>query len=681
MNRLRYLFTPIKVGNLTLKNRLIHTSMAPGPGYTQAGGKPGLRLLNYLEERARGGVALICTSVGFYPSDMPGEPHTAAYLEEHIPDLRKMVEVVHRHDALLAGQLLTIGHWRRNSSEPECMWGASERVFHKGLPPRQVMTEEDIQLFISQQVKSARILKKAGFDAVEILAGIGNPISHFMSKAANNRTNRYGGSIEKRCQFLVEDIQAIKKACGEDFPVLVRWSPVDYIPGGNDLEDAKQIVPILEKAGVAWLNCQVGWHESSVPLTTKMIPDGHWSFITAELKKVATVPLVTAYRYTDPLVMEQVIAEGRADLIGGARYLISDPEFPNKAKEGKLEDIRRCICCCRCLDDVVSKGMGLEFCSVNPRLGPELDTPLVPASKPKKVMVIGAGPAGLSAGLTAAMRGHKVTIYERGHRLGGCLRMSAVFNPMYERLTQYYKTRLSKTPNVKIMLNTTVDCDLVKTEKPESVIIAVGGVPIDLNVPGVNRDSVMRSHDFLELLNGHSPKKPGLVNKVMFNAGAIFMKYFYSAKLLKKMMAMKWPFGNRVAIIGGGLPGCDLALELGKHNRKLAVFEENRRVGYDIGASDRFHTLSKLKEYGVQMEPQTKVLAITGQGVHAVGGDKTGFIYEADTVAVTLGFQKNMDLANELQGLIAEIYTVGDCADPKRMADATKQGYQTAVRI
>ena len=265
--------------------------------------------------------------------------------------------------------------------------------------------------------------------------------------------------------------------------------------------------------------------------------------------------------------------------------------------------------------------------------------------------------------------------------MGGCLLMSAVFDPMYERLTDYYRTIVSKTPNIKVKLNTTVDYRLVKAEKPAAVIVAVGGVPLDINVPGVNGKNVVRSHDFLELLGGHPPQKSGLFNKIMFNAGAVFMKYFYSAGLLKKMMAMKWPFGKRVAIIGGGLPGCDLAVELGKHNRQLAIFEEGKRVGYDVGASDRFHTISQLREKGVQMEPLTKVLAITDKGVKAVRADKTEVMYEADSVAVTLGFRKNMDLVDELQGLVPEIYAIGDCVNPQRMADANKQGYRAAVKI
>jgi 2,4-dienoyl-CoA reductase (NADPH2) len=680
LSRLHHLFTPITVGNLTLKNRLIQTSMGLGPGYI-LDGKPTKRLTAFLEERARGGTSLICTSVGFYPNDILRDHCMAAYSYENIPDLCKVVKSVHRHGTLLVGQLLTIGHWKRDPHEPEYLWGASEVVFHKGVLPRSVMSKEDIRIFIAQQVESASILKAAGFDAVEILAGIGNPISHFLSKASNNRTDEYGGSLENRCRFLVEDIQAIKKVCGNDFPVLVRFSPVDYIPGGNDIEDAKLIVPILERAGVSWLNCQVGWHESAVPLTTKDIPDGYWSFITAELKKVATIPLVSTYRYTDPLVMERTIAEGRADIIGGARYLIADPQFANKAKEGRLAEIRKCICCCRCLDDVVGRLLGLEYCSVNPRLGPELDSPLEHAPKAKKVMIAGGGPAGLSAAVTAAKRGHDVTIYERGHRIGGCLALSAVFNPMYERFINYYKVQLKNTPNVKIRLNTTVTPQLVEIENPDALIIAVGGIPIDLNVPGVEKSHVVRSHEFLELINGKAPMKSGLLNKIMFNAGAIFLRYYYSPRLLKKFMSLKWPFGDRVAIIGGGLSGCDLGVELGEHRRKLAIFGEGKKIGFDIGASDRFHILSKLKNFSVQMEPQTKVMEITDKGVRALRVDETELIYEADTVAVTLGFQKNMNLANELKGKVSVLFAIGDCADPKRMPDANKRGYQAALQI
>lgn len=681
MTQFKHLFSPINVANLTLRNRLITTSMSPGLGYTTYEGKPTQRFLNYLEERARGGVALICQSVAFYPrQSIHPVPH--AFKEEHIPHLKQMAEVVHKHGALLVGQALSVHEWRRSEDEPEDHWGPSDIVMLKSMPKFRTMSKEDIKIFTAQVARCGTILKAAGWDAIEIIAGVGSTLSRFLSPATNNRTDEYGGSVENRCRFVVEVIQAVKKACGDDFPVLVRWSPVDFVKGGNEIEDAKKIAPILEAAGAAWHNCQVGWHESSVPLVTKDIPDGYWSWISAELKKVATIPVVTAYRQTDPVIMEKILAEGKADIIGGVRYNIADPEFPNKVREGRLEDVNKCICCCRCLDDVISGGKPLEYCSVNPRLGPELDKPLEPAPQPKKVMVVGSGPAGLAAALTAACRGHAVTLYERGPRIGGCLTLSAVFNPMYERLTRYYQAQLRKNPRITVKLNTTVTPELVETEKPDAVIVAVGGRPVELKVPGVNGSNVVRSHDFLELLNGKPPSKPGLLNKFMWYAAAIFLRYFYSPQLIRKLLRIKWPLGYRVAIIGGGLPGCELGRELLDKKRKLAIFEEGKKIGHDVGASERFLVVSKFKNSpDVQLEPLTKVIAITGKGVQARRADGTEFTYAADTVAITLGFEKNLDLAEQLKGKIAVLKVIGDCADPKRMADATKQGYRAALEI
>lgn len=684
MAKLAQLCSPINVGKLKLRNRMITTSMAPGLGYATPEGGPTQIWLNYLEERAAGKLALILQSVTFVKK-YPGEPESdmpAAYKEEHIPGLRLASEVVHKHGGLLAGQAIALHAWRKNEEDPLEQWGPSDVRLMKNSPPVREMTKDDIRVFTAQIAQCAKILKAAGWDAFEILSGVGSTLSRFMSPATNKRTDEYGGSVENRCRFTVECIQAVHEACGPDFPVLVRWSPVDFIEGGNEIEDAKKIAPILEKAGAAYHNLQVGWHESSIPLTTKQIADGHWSYISAEIKKVATIPVVTAYRETDPLIMNQIIAEGKADLIGGVRYSIADPEFARKVEEDRIEDIGMCICCCRCLDDVVSRGLGLSYCSVNPRLGPELEQPVSKTAKPKKVMVIGSGPGGLAAAVTAHKRGHEVTIYERGPRLGGSLVMSAIFSPMYERLTRYYKTMLSKNPQIQIRLKTTVTPELVQREKPDAVIVAVGGHPVDLKVPGVQRGNVVRSHDFLELLNGKPPQKPGLVNKFMWNAGAVFLRLFYSPGLIRKLMVMPWPFGKRVGIIGGGLPGCELATELLDNKREMAIFEENKKIGYDVGPSERFHVTSRFKKSPqVQLEPSAKVVEITAQGVKARRADGTEVNYKADTVAVTLGFEENMDLAKRLKGKVPVLKVVGDCTKPARMADATKAGYLAALEI
>lgn len=685
MTKLETLCSPIQVGNLTLRNRMISTSMSPGRGYTSDEDKPTQRFLNYLEERAQGGLAAICQSVSPWPKDhtiMAPMPH--CFSEEHIPHLQQMAEVVHKHGSLLIGQALCVHNWRRSPEEHEDEWGPSPIVMLPGLKPRRVMSKDDIKIFTEQIIQCGRILKAAGWDAIEVIAGVGSVLNRFISPATNDRTDEYGGSLENRCRFVVEVIEGIRKACGDDFTILVRWSPVEYIKGGHDIEDSKKVVPILEKAGVAWHNLQVGWHESSVPLTTKDIPDGYWAWISEEIKKVATVPVVTCYRETDPVIMEEVLASGKADIIGGLRYSIADPEFPNKACEGRVDEIRKCICCCRCLDDVVGESKPLEYCGVNPRLGPELDTPVEPAPKAKKVMIAGSGPAGLAAALTAAQRGHNVTVYDRSPRIGGCLVMSSVFAPMYERLIDYYRVQLEKNyPGIKVKLETPVTAELVEKEKPDVVIVAVGGKPIDLDVPGGDGANVVTSHDFLELVNGNPPKKAGITNKIMWTAGSVAMKKFFSAKFVRDNMHMSWPFGGRVAIIGGGLPGCSLAEGLieNKRKREIAIIDEEHRIGWDVGNSERFQVRTKLKKYPVQMEEKAKVIEITKDSVKFQRKDGTEVSYNADTVAVTLGFDKNLDLADELQGKVDELYVIGDCAEPARMADATKAGYQVAMQI
>jgi 2,4-dienoyl-CoA reductase (NADPH2) len=666
-----------------LRNRMITTSMAPGQGYAGPDGEPTEMFLNYLEERAAGGYALILQSIAFFRKS-PDEPEgimPAAYKKEHIAGLKQAAAIVHKHGAYIAGQAISLHAWRLRDDAPLEQWGPSDVRLMKNSPPVREMAKADIAVFREQIVQSAKILQAGGWDAIEILAGVGSTLCRFMSPATNKRTDEYGGSLENRCRFTVECIQAVKEACGKDFPVLVRWTPIDFISGGNEIEDALKIVPILEQAGAAYHNLQVGWHESSIPLTTKQVPDGHWSYIAAEIKKVAKIPVVTAYRQSDPYIMEQEIAEGRADLIGGVRYSIADPAFPRKVMADRLSEINMCICCCRCLDDVVSRGLGLRYCSVNPKLGPELETPFVKADEVKKVLVIGSGPAGLSAAKTAYERGHEVILYERGPRIGGCLSMSAIFSPMYERLTSYYMAYLKAHPNLKVKLNTTVTRDLIQAEHPDAVIVAIGGEPMSLNVPGNDAANVVRSHDFLALLNGDATKKPGLLNKLLWPSGAIVLKYIYSPRFVKRLLKAKWPFAQRVGIIGGGLPGCELGAELLHNGRNLVIIDENKKIGHDVGPSDRFHVTSEFKNSeSVKIVTEAKVKAISSQGIEAVVNGASQF-YPVDTVAVTLGFEPNPGFAQRVKGLAPFVAAIGDCENPARMADATKAGYLVALEL
>ncbi|WP_019240272.1 MULTISPECIES: oxidoreductase [Bacillus] len=687
MTQFPTLSSPIKVGKLTLKNRMMTTSMSPGHGYVTDEGAPTKRMLNYLEERAAGDMALICQTVAFFHrKPEKGHPLPFAYNDQHVEGLKQMANIVQKHGGILIGQPWAVHDWKPNDEDEEKPWGPSETVILKGMHPFTTMSKEHIEIFKKQMVQCSLTLQKAGWDGVEVMAGVGGILNRFISPATNNRTDEYGGSLENRCRLTVEVIQAIKTACGPDFPVLVRWSPLEYVKGiteGHGIEESLKVAPIIEKAGADMHNLAIGWHESSVPLTTKEIPDGHWSWVSEKIKTVTDIPVATGYRETDPDVMELILKNHRADIIAGLRYNIADPDFAKKVCQGRPEDINKCICCCRCLDDVVSQGKALEYCGVNPRLGPELDQPLQKANKVKNVMVIGSGPGGLSAATTAAKRGHNVTIYERGPRIGGCLVMSAIFSPTYERLNDYYKTFLKKHPEIKVKLNTTVTPALVEQVKPDAVVVAVGGHPVGLDVPGSKGSNVVQSHDFLEMLNGKPPKKPGVFNKIMWNSASIFLKFIYTPKLARTAMSISpWPLRKRIAVIGGGLPGCELGKEMMEHNRELTIFEERKKIGWDVGGSDRFHITSAFKKSPhVALEPLTKVKKITKKGVIAERADGKEFFTPADTVAVTLGFEQNLDLANALKGKVEEIHVVGDCIKPSRMADATKAGYIAGIKI
>jgi 2,4-dienoyl-CoA reductase (NADPH2) len=387
---------------------------------------------------------------------------------------------------------------------------------------------------------------------------------------------------------------------------------------------------------------------------------------------------------TDPFVMEEILNQGKADLIAGLRYNIADPEFPLKVMTDRPEDIRRCVTCCRCIDDVVSSGKPLTFCGVNPRLGAELETSPQVTARARRVMIIGSGPAGLAAALTAHECGHEVTIFERGPRLGGCLVLSSVFSPTYDLLNQYYRHYLSVHPEIKIVYNTTVTTETVRRLQPDAVITAVGGHPLALDVPGAERDNVVQSHDFLGMLNGQAPKKSGLFNKFMWNCGTAFLRFYYTPALARRFMgSVSWPLGRKLAVVGGGLPGCELGKEMMQHDRDLVIFEERKRIGYDVGGSDRFHVTSAFKESPrVRLEPLTRVTEITAEGVVAQRENGESFVVAADTVAVTLGFAANPQLVEALRAAdICPVLAVGDCVEPARMADATKAGYQAVLKL
>lgn len=691
--------SPLQVNGITLKNRMITTSMSPGLGYVTPDNRPTSRLASYLEERAEGQTALIIqTVVPWKRNELEAanpiiHALPSCYDESCIPDLQKyMIDPVHRHDGLICAQMYCVHDWKPSDELPESPYGPSDIAILKFMGGFKAMTIEQIEKFKSDIINGARVCKAAGFDAVEVMAGVGGIMSRFMAKATNNRTDEYGGSLENRARLAVEVIRGVREAVGPDFPIVVRWSPVDFIksPAGEGLsmEEALQIAPMLEEAGCDLHDLAVGWHETSVPLTTKVIEDCHWTWISEKIKTVAKKPVAQGYRNTDPAAMEQALQAGRIDVVAGLRYSIADPALPRKVMEDRTDEMNKCIVCCRCLDDVVSQGKPLNYCGVNPRLGEELDHEAFPAAKSKKrVMVVGAGPAGINAAVTAVERGHEVDLYEAGPRLGGCVKMSSIFSPYHERYLNHLVQMVKSHPAINVHLKTSVTPELIKTAKPDVAIIACGGDVISLDVPGADGKNVVQSHAFLEMLNGQKPASKGVFNNFMWWGATTFLRFYYTPSFARAVTAkLNWPISRDVAIVGGGLPGCEFGELCRETGRKAVIIEERKKVGWDVGGSDRFGLINGFKKAeNIEMYPLTRVTEITEEGVKAVKSDAEGNVEEvfipAKTVAVTLGFKPNPSLAESIKDCIEEVYLIGDASDPHRIADATKAGYRTACAI
>ncbi|MFC1928935.1 NAD-binding protein, partial [Chloroflexota bacterium] len=469
MARFPKLFQPGRIGTLEVRNRIVMPAMgtftADSEGYITD------RTIDYHVERVKGGVGLIITQAVAILSDANTPYIMSLYDDKFIPRLKELSHAVHQYGASIALQLAHRGmagslfYDPKEAGEINSIGPSAVNLVETGLTGKE-LTREDISHMVEAYAEGARRAKEAGFDAIEFHGAHGYLISNFLSGYTNRRSDEYGGTPEKRARFACEILKRTREKVGPDFPVIFRFSGADFLPNGITLEDTLIQAPMLVEAGANALHVSASAQETTEwQFLSYLWPDGAIVYLAEAVKKVVNVPVITVGKLSDPLVAERILEEGKADFVAMGRGLLADPELPNKAKQGRLDDIRRCIYCnnCRLFTSQERVRFGGTLCTVNPAICREREFALKPTAAPKKVMVIGGGLAGMEASRVLAERGHQVNLYERSDRLGGQWNIACQL-PLKEgfaNVTRYLSKGMDKA-GVNVVLNKEVTPELVK---------------------------------------------------------------------------------------------------------------------------------------------------------------------------------------------------------------------------
>ena len=634
------LFQPGNIGKLRLENRLVMSAM----GTILLDGEGGVteNLLDYYRPRARGGIGLVNTQCASPSAEAKAMYSLAIYDDKFIPGLRELFRVIHEqgpkisvqlmHPGLLiiAGGLLAPGVTVKVPSITP--WMPAEM-------PYVEVSEEDIDGYVEAFAEAARRAKEAGADAVELHACHGCLIGAFMSPVTNLRTDHYGGNAENRIRFPRRIMERIKEKVGQEFPVIVRISASDDVEGGITIDEAMRQAAIMEEAGADAISVSAGLeYLSGLNIPCYAYREGPMVPLVEKMKGAVGVPVIAVGKI-GPELAEQIIKDGKADFIAMGRPLLADPELPNKLREGRLEDIRRCIYCNNC----VRLALPLT-CTVNPFLYRESIPSPPPAESPKKVMVVGGGLAGMQAAALIAQRGHNVSLYEKSNELGGQWNIAAA-QPRkegYAVFTDYLKRSLDKS-GVPVTMGTEVTKERVLQMKPDAVVVATGAVPQGLNVPGATGHHVVQANDVI----------------------------------MGKVEAE-----GRVVVIGGRFIGIEVAIWLAEQGKEVSLVTQ-AGLGENGNKLETFTfktLVRRLIELGIPLYVNTAVLEITESSVVTGWGEEV-FSLPADTVILAVGAQSDNKLAQELKGLVPEVYTIGDCVSPRDGASATYDAARVAEKI
>ncbi|MFK0044688.1 FAD-dependent oxidoreductase [Streptomyces sp. NPDC090741] len=665
------LLNPLDLGFTTLPNRVIMGSMHTGLEEHQGGFE---RLAAFYAERARGGAGLIVTG-GIAPNDAgrPFEGGSRLTTEDEAAEHRVITEAVHAEGGKIAMQIL---HFGRYAYHKDLVAPTALQAPISPFVPNE-LSDIEVERTVEDFVRAARLAKLAGYDGVEIMGSEGYLINEFIAAATNKRTDRWGGAYENRMRFPLEIVRRTRAAVGEDFILIYRLSMLDLIPGGSTLDEVVRLAKEIEAAGATIINTGIGWHEARIPTIATSVPRGAYTWVTKRLMGAVSVPLVTSNRINTPEIAEELLADGRADLVSLARPFLADADFVAKAAAGRSETINTCIGCNQaCLDHTFSGK--ITSCLVNPRACHETELVLSPTQLKKRVAVVGAGPAGLACAVSAAERGHAVTLFEASGHIGGQLDIARRIPGKEEfgETIRYFGTQLAARA-VDVRLNTRADVETLQDY--DEVVVATGVTPRTPDIEGVERANVV---SYLDVLRDGAPvgERVAVVGAggIGFDVAEFLTDSGEGASQDPETYFRHW--GVDTAYAG---PGGLTAPERPAPPRQVHLLQrKTTKVGAGLGTTTGWIHRAELKHRGVVSVAGATYDRIDDEGLHITVGAEQRLV-PADTVVLCTGQEPRRDLYEALLAAGGRPHLIGgaDVAAELDAKRAIRQGTELAATL